>query len=141
MSKHLGDESGYSLVEVLVSIMILTMAIVPMVAMFDVGLESATLGGNYDRARAFASGKLEEAKSLPYEQLKARYPVSASPSSLLAAGSELPAGSTYTVDTDYLRVSGEEFVVDNSRDRGLIRVTVTVRWPQGSYTTMGLKAR
>ncbi|QYJ14401.1 Type IV minor pilin PilV [Rubrobacter xylanophilus DSM 9941] len=141
MIERLHKEAGYSLVEVMVSILILTMAIIPMFAMFDVGLRSATLGGNYDRARAFAAGKLEETKRLPYEQLKARYPVSAAPTVLPATGSGLPQSSTCTVDTDYLRVSGERFVTDNSRDRGLMRVTVTVTWPQGSYTTMGLKAR
>ncbi len=141
MSRPLQSEAGYSLVEVMASIMILTIAIIPMVAMFDVGLESATLGGNYDRARGFATSKLEEIKGLPYDQLKARHPVSATASPLPADGSGLPAGSTYTVETDYLRIEGEEFVTDNSRDTGLMRVTVTVTWPQGSYTTMGLKTR
>src|SRR5215210_4620017 len=63
----LKTESGYTLVEVMVSIMILAIAIVPMAAMFDMGLSSATKSGNYDRARALANLKLEQAKSLPFD--------------------------------------------------------------------------
>jgi prepilin-type N-terminal cleavage/methylation domain-containing protein len=62
----LNMESGYSLVEVMVSIIILTIAILPMVGMFDMGLRSATTGSNYDKARALANLKMEEAKSLPF---------------------------------------------------------------------------
>src|SRR3712207_6084010 len=66
-SRVLRNESGYSLVEVMASIMILTVAIIPMVGMFDMGLNAATSGGQYDTARAFANKKLEQAKSLPYD--------------------------------------------------------------------------
>ena len=57
-------ESGYSLVEVMASIIILALAILPMVGMFDMGLQSATRGSNYDKSRALANLKLEEAKSI-----------------------------------------------------------------------------
>ena len=57
---------GYSLVEVLVAIAILSLAILPMVGMFDAALRAATLGSNYDRARALANEKLEEIRALPY---------------------------------------------------------------------------
>ena len=50
----------------MVSIMILAIAILPMVGMFDMGLNSATEGSNYDKARALANLKMEEAKSLPF---------------------------------------------------------------------------
>ena len=36
------EESGYSLVEVMASIVLLSIAIIPMVAMFDVGLRTVT---------------------------------------------------------------------------------------------------
>ena len=65
-TKRLKGESGYSLVEVMVSIMILAIAILPMVGMFDMGLNSATKGSNYDKARALANLKMEEAKSLSF---------------------------------------------------------------------------
>ena len=63
----LTTESGYSLVEVMVSMIILTIAILPMAGMFDMGLNSATRGSNYDKARALANLKMEEAKSLPFD--------------------------------------------------------------------------
>ena len=66
MISQLKKESGYSLVEVLAAIMILTIALIPMVGMFDVGLRSATQGSNYDKARAFADQQLEPAKGLSY---------------------------------------------------------------------------
>ena len=62
----LNDESGYSLVEVIVSIMLLSIAIIPMVGMFDAGLRAATTGSNYDRARTLANSSMENIKSLPY---------------------------------------------------------------------------
>lgn len=68
-------ESGYSLVEVMVSIIILTIAILPMVGMFDVGLRSATAGSNYDKSRALANLKMEEAKSLPFATVRDDFPV------------------------------------------------------------------
>lgn len=60
-------ESGYSLIEVLTSIMILTIAIVPMAGIFDIGLKTATVSSNYDKARTLANLKMEEAKSLPFD--------------------------------------------------------------------------
>lgn len=72
--KLLKNESGYSLVEVMASIVILTLAIVPMVGMFDMGLKTATTGSNYDKARALANLKLEQAKTLPYATVKGTFP-------------------------------------------------------------------
>ena len=58
----------------MVSIIILAIAILPMVGMFDMGLNSATKGSNYDKARALANLKLEQAKSLPYETVRTNFP-------------------------------------------------------------------
>ena len=66
MTKRLKDESGYSLVEVMVAIMLLAIAIIPMVSMFDAGLRAAVLGGNFDQARAIAGEELEEVRALPF---------------------------------------------------------------------------
>jgi len=41
-----------------------SIAIIPMVSMFDAGLRAAVLGGNYDQARTLANEKLEEVKAL-----------------------------------------------------------------------------
>ena len=61
-----GTESGYSMVEVMAAIMILTLAILPMVGMFAAALRAAVLGGKYDKARTLADEKLEEIRALPY---------------------------------------------------------------------------
>ncbi len=58
LTERTRGESGYSLVEVMASIIILTLAIIPMVGMFDMGLQSATRGSNYDKSRALANLKL-----------------------------------------------------------------------------------
>ena len=71
------NEAGYSLVEVMVSIMILAIAILPMVGMFDMGLNAATKGSNYDKARTLANLKLEQAKSLPFGDGQRQLSVSA----------------------------------------------------------------
>jgi hypothetical protein len=67
MAEWIRKESGYSLVEVMVSIMIMTIAILPMIAMFDMGLHSTTTGSNYDKARMLANLKVEQAKNLPFD--------------------------------------------------------------------------
>ena len=66
-AKRLNRESGYSLVEVMVAIIIMTLAILPMVGMFDMGLHSTTEGSKYDKARMLANLKLEQAKNLPFD--------------------------------------------------------------------------
>jgi prepilin-type N-terminal cleavage/methylation domain-containing protein len=68
-------ESGYSLVEVMASIVILALAILPMVGMFDMGLKSATRDSNYDKSRALANLMMEEAKSRPYDFVQHNFPV------------------------------------------------------------------
>jgi len=67
MAERIRGESGYSLVEVMVAMMIMTLAILPMVSMFDMGLHSTTEGSKYDKARMLANLKLEQAKNLPFD--------------------------------------------------------------------------
>ncbi len=57
------------------SIIILAIAIIPMVGMFDMGLQIGHQGSNYDKARALANLKLEEAKSLPSPPSRDKFPV------------------------------------------------------------------
>ena len=92
--KLLKTESGYSLVEVMVSIVLLTIAIIPMVGMFDVGLDSATEASDYDKARALANLKMEQAKSLPFATVRDDFPVTGS----------APVGGSY--DSGYISVTG-----------------------------------
>jgi prepilin-type N-terminal cleavage/methylation domain-containing protein len=141
--KFLRNESGYSLVEVMAAIMILAIAILPMVSMFDAGLEAATTSSNYDTARALANEKLEEVRALPYNR-------SGSPADsaveIYRPGSPVSGteGSfNYTITTNYWFESGGNLQAapDNSIMRPMMQIAVTVTWPSGnSYTTTGFTA-
>ena len=76
--KRLREESGYTLVEVVVAIIILSVAILPMFGMFDMGLNAATQSSHYDKARTLANLKMEEAKSMPFVDVKDNFPVDGS---------------------------------------------------------------
>ena len=168
MTRLLREESGYSLVEVMASIMILTVAIIPMVGMFDMGLTAATTSGNYDTARAFANEKLEQAKSLPYDSstatdLEDNFPYAAPTSNptdgdttdpITSSTEEgVPNGFSYTVRKQYKCVSASASLCtnptsetsvllrDSSTDQGFIEVRVTVSWDGKSFTTTGIVGR
>ena len=155
--ERMRKESGYSLVEVMVSIVILALAILPMVGMFDMGLQSATRGSNYDKSRALANLKLEEAKSISYADLESSFPVSPSTpnsaSGYYDSGFITVTGADFTnfryrVEKQYMKMptaSSTRFErcdeTPNTCSAGtdLIRVTVTVQWADGNeYTTFGL---
>jgi len=121
------EESGYSLVEVMVAIVVLTVAILPMVGMFDAAFRAGTTSGDYDRARTCAGGVLERAKSLPYEV------VESGPSEGVCE----PSGLGYAVETRFV---GRD-LRDVAEDRGLTKVKVTVEWDDGSYSTTGVVSR
>ena len=122
------EEAGYSLVEVMVAMVVLTVAVVPMVGMFDAAIGAAKASGEYDEARACAVQKLEQAKSLPYETVEGG----------LQSGICEPSGFGYEIaaqplDTDLGAGSGDE---------GLTMVTVTVDWAGGnSYDVSGVVSR
>lgn len=138
------DETGYSLVEVMASLTILTIAIIPMVGMFDMGLKSAGTSGDYDKARALANLVLEQAKDLSYEEVRDGSPAD------FASGDDF-AGFEYEVEKRYLKRSptgsGSEPAaptqgfVETAGDEGLIKLTVTVQWGENkTYTATGLVA-
>lgn len=158
MIERIKNESGYSLVEVLVAILILSVAIIPMVGMFDAGLRAASLSGDYDKARSLANRQLEQAKSLDYETVRTTFPNGAGApgvSGSITSSSQtniagFPANFSYTVEKRYLQQPPADpasttysFATSNSADdTGLIRVTVTVTWADGkTYVTTGLVAR
>ena len=164
LTKRIRGESGYSLVEVMASIIILSLAILPMVGMFDMGLKGATAGSNYDKSRALANLKLEEAKSLPFASLQNNFPVAGSTPDSTSGYYDsgfIPASADFTnfqyrVQKRYMRQpsktpgsSTENFLpcdpasadptIACSPGTNLIRITVTVRWADGNeYTTFGL---
>jgi prepilin-type N-terminal cleavage/methylation domain-containing protein len=120
--------AGYSLVEVMVAMVVLTVAVVPMVGMFDAAIGAADASADYDKARTCAVQKLEHLKSLPYEAVEGGLP----------GGVCDPSGFGYTIiaqpiGTDLGEGSGEE---------GLTMVTVTVDWDGGnSYVISGVVSR
>ena len=145
MTERLKNEAGYSLAEVMVAIMLLTIAIIPMVGMFDAGLKAATEGSNYDKARALAKKQMEIAKSLPYSTVRDSFPVGSSAPSTSTGVYESPnqtdadfPGSTYKVRKAYAGLGSTEITEDASA-RAMMKITVTVNWGGGkTYSTTGL---
>ncbi len=160
---RLKEEAGYSLVEVMVSIMILAVAVLPMVGMFDAGLKATSTSGDYDKARALANVVLEQAKGLSYEEVRDDLPASSTtpgdsgsytdPSwrSYTGPNSADFTGFEYKVDKQYLDqpptdsssdpASASQNFGSSAGDDGLIRLTVTVRWGDDkTYSTTGVVA-
>lgn len=152
----LKEERGYSLVEVMVAIMVLTIAIVPMISMFDMGLKLATKGSDYDKARALANLKLEEAKSLPFSDVENNFPETGTTydgsgqyqSDWLTQPGAVFTNFEYRITKQYMAqptcqtptCPSQDFASSNTAT-SLIRVTVTVRWGNGNtFTTFGLRA-
>jgi prepilin-type N-terminal cleavage/methylation domain-containing protein len=158
--KRLNNESGYSLVEVIVSIIILSIAILPMAGMFDMGLRTATTGSNYDKARTLANLKMEQAKSLPFDStdatnqdVKDNFPEAAATtttyngsgfyqSAWMTVSGPASADFTnfhYRVEKQYMvqpsqtPTSTSENFGPSSSATNLIRVTVIVGW--GPYSS------
>ena len=159
LTSKLGDEAGYSLVEVLVAILILSVAIIPMVGMFDAGLRAAVLGSDHDRARALAGKQIDAAKSRTWQDVLDNYPVSSStpplstPPSYSGSGvwesgaltdAAFP-GFTYKVRKEYVAIDAASTVRPSETARRLgtmMQVTVTVSWTGGkTYTTTALVSR
>ena len=152
--KRLKNEAGYSLTEVIVSIFILAIALIPMVAMFDIGINSATKGGQYDKARALANLKLEEAKSLPYATVRDNFPPGQQTPYTTETWIPGPSGFggfQYRVEKEFMTPPAQdqygtfpnpfpfEPPDDPAQNTGLIRLKVVVQWGDGNtYTKYGL---
>jgi type II secretory pathway pseudopilin PulG len=148
----LKNEVGYSLIEVMVSIILLAIGILPLFAMFDMSLHSATTGSNYEKARALANLKMEEAKSLTFAEVEGDFPQAGNTTPYtIETWINGPAGFTgfqYRVEKHYMTEppTGEDGApipaqsfTESPDATGLIRVTVIVRWGDGNtYTTFGL---
>jgi prepilin-type N-terminal cleavage/methylation domain-containing protein len=119
--------AGYSLVEVMVAMVVLTVAVVPMVGMFDAAIGAADASADYDKARTCAVQKLEHLKSLPYEAVQGG----------LQGGVCNPSGFGYTIGT---RSIGTD--LGDGSGEGLTMVTVTVDWDgEDSYVVSGVVSR
>ena len=114
---------------------VLAVAIIPMVGMFEAGIRAATVSGDYDTARALANEKLEEARALPYSE-----PGGASDSAVERYAPPGPSDGevgdlAYTVRTTFVDA---ELSPAGGPPTGQMRVTVTVEWERGSYSTVGV---
>ena len=126
----------------MVAMLILAIAIIPMVSMFDAGLRAAVLGGHYDQGRAIANEELEETRALPFRRTPnppADSVVEIYPPGTKACTGAMPAGFTCQVQTAYALVTPAGITPEPTA-RTMMLVTVTVTWDSGSnsYTTTGL---
>ena len=146
ISKLLQKEHGYSLIEVMVSIMLLAIAILPMVGMFDMGLKSATSSGNYDSARALANANVDKVRALPWSSVTgatAAYEPTNAPTTASnpAAGQPVSCNQgvfTCSVTTTY---RNDDFSLANNTATTLVQIDVIVSWQGKNYTITGLKTR
>ncbi|MDQ4074871.1 MAG: hypothetical protein M3220_01355 [Chloroflexota bacterium] len=126
----------------MVAIMISAIAIIPMISMFDMALNVATRGSNYDRGRALAVEQLEEIRALPFSGTSGSLVDTYPPGSPRACVGSVVAGFACQVETTYVRLGppGDPRVVADPAARTMIEVEVTVTWSggSGSYTTTGL---
>jgi len=133
------------MVEVIVAMLLLSIAIIPMVGMFDMGLRTATTGSRYDEARALANANLEKVRALPYADAQVTYkPLNATP-----AGTAVSCNSgifTCNVTTTYVNNTFNADPAATTR----MRMVVTVMWDGATtcpstagkcYTTTGLIAQ
>lgn len=133
------------------AIMLLGLAIIPMVSMFDAGLRASVVGSNNDRGRAIASEELAEIQALPFsrpdtaaaDSVVEIYPPSNGPA---GAGDHpctapIPTGFDCRVETVYARSGGGGIVADGNV-RTMVQATVTVSWDGGrEYRTTTLVSK
>jgi hypothetical protein len=112
----------------MVAMVVLTVAVVPMVGMFDAAIGAADASADYDKARTCAVQKLEHLKSLPYEAVEGG----------LQGGVCSPSGFGYTIAAQSIGTDLD----DGSGEEGLTMVTVTVDWDgENSYVISGVVSR
>ena len=135
-TKVVKSEAGYSMVEVLVAILILAVAIIPMVGMFDAGLRAASTGSNYDQARTLANANMESVKAMKFSEAET---VSSCPTT--RSGFSCSVTTSYV----YLDTSGDSATFKDSgpsNPKDMLKVVVTVKWSSdSSYKTTGLVAK
>jgi hypothetical protein len=115
--------------------LLLSIAIIPMVGMFDMGINSATKSSDYDKARALANLKLEQAKSLSFVEVQDNFPEGIgtpyddeSDPLFTEPGDEF-AKFQYDIVKLYMEDPPTEPNFQTSAEAtGLIRVRVTVYW-------------
>ncbi len=123
------SESGYSLIEVVVAILILAVAILPMASMFDSALNASQIGGDYDKARVLAHRSLEEIRALDYERAVEIYGSSAPP---VCGEGKFECG----VEAEFV----DESLSPTPDSKSRMQIQVVVEWDEKTYETSGLVA-
>ena len=133
-TSKLRDESGHSLVEATVAMVVQLLAVIPLVGVLEAGLRATAAGGRYDAARALAGEEIEEVVALPYDE-----PGGAADS---AVERYAPPGPPDGAEGPYSYSVATEFVdaelVPAGSPTGQMLVEVTVTWDGGSYSAAGL---
>ena len=112
----------------MVAMVVLTIAVVPMVGMFEAAIRAVNASGDYDEARTCAVQKLEQVKSLPYETVEGG----------LQGGVCRPSGLAYTITAQSICTD----LGDGSGEEGLSMITVSVDRDGGnSYDVSGVVSR
>jgi Tfp pilus assembly protein PilV len=106
----------------MVAMVVLTVAVVPMVGMFDAAIGAADASADYDKARMCAVQKLEQLKSLPYEAVEGG----------LQSGVCNPSGFGYTIAAQSIVTD----LTDRPGEEGLTLVTFTVDWAGENYSVV-----
>lgn len=123
------------MVEVLAAILILSLAILPMVGMFDTGLRAASTSGNYDTARALANTNLEIAKSEDFSTVATQSSCWEQDSSFYDC--EVSPGYVQLKEESN---SGTMRFEDSEDPTDMLKVTVAVEWDGKEYLTSGIVA-
>lgn len=127
------------MVEVLAAIVILSLAILPMISMFDAGLRAASTSGNYDQARALANAELEKAKAMDFSEVELSEANCPEDDSFNCGSVELETRGV-TLEGSGNSRTFDEADEDDSAD--MMRVTVTVSWGgDKSYSATGIVSR
>ncbi len=125
-------EQGYSLLEVLVAMVILTACIIPMAGMFDSSLRASEASADHDRARSEAGRALETIRVSDYEETGELYGAGA----LKTCPGGDPGDRFYcTVEATFV----DKKLVPSGVSYGTrLLVEVEVKWSGNSHRASGL---
>ena len=122
MTRHRARQEGFTLIEVVVALIVLSVAVVAVLQLFGGGLRLARASGDHLEATLLASGKLAELSGEPLEE-----------------------GTTEGTEGDYrwsLRVAEDPSLPPEEPDPAnpdavrLARVTVDVRWGKNRHVEL-----
>ncbi|MFI5271237.1 MAG: prepilin-type N-terminal cleavage/methylation domain-containing protein [Candidatus Saccharimonadales bacterium] len=100
MRLHKTDQNGFTLVELTVAIVIMTMIVISMFGLFISLVQSAVLSKEKSAASALATNQIEYLKSLPYDELGIQGGSISVTNPLPASKTQTLSGVVYTIKTD-----------------------------------------